>query len=321
MRGPRGVLRRCIGAVDLLIVLYFIGFFVLGFAQGTIRRLIGILSVLFSFLFAATLAAPLGQFLGDHWTQFVREYSYMVGFGTVFAASAIALALVVQSYYKPQQLFQKARFADEILGGFLGLVQAALIFGAVLIILDSFFLVPDIPHDPQELPFLRDFWTAIDNTQFAVWFRNVPDPRGLRSRRAVRARPDQGPLPAPLRPPSVFDRTVLAGPTLEAARALLGALLVRDDATGRRVGRIVEVEAYIGRGRSRLARPLWRDHPQPGHVRAARPGLRVPCLRDACLPQRRHRTRRFAGRAPRPRRRTAGRARADARRSDRTGSR
>ena len=40
---------------------------------------------------------------------------------------------------------------------------------------------------------------------------------------------------------------LLAGPTLEAGRVLLGAQLVRDDATGRRVGRIVEVEAYIGR--------------------------------------------------------------------------
>jgi DNA-3-methyladenine glycosylase len=32
----------------------------------------------------------------------------------------------------------------------------------------------------------------------------------------------------------------------EAARGLLGALLVRDGASGRRVGRIVEVEAYAG---------------------------------------------------------------------------
>ncbi len=162
-----------IGAIDLLIVLYFIAFFVLGFAQGTIRRLIGILSVLFSFLFAANLAEPLGLFLGDNWTQFVRPYSYMIGFGTVFSASVIALALVVQSYYKPQQLFQKARFADEILGAFLGLLQAALLFGAVLIILDTFFLIPGIPPDPQELPFLRDFWTALNDTQFALLFRNT----------------------------------------------------------------------------------------------------------------------------------------------------
>jgi DNA-3-methyladenine glycosylase len=45
-----------------------------------------------------------------------------------------------------------------------------------------------------------------------------------------------------------FSRAVLAGPTLDAAQALLGALLVRDatPTAERRVGRIVEVEAYIG---------------------------------------------------------------------------
>lgn len=161
-----------IGTVDLLIILYLIGFFVLGFAQGTIRRLIGIGSILFSFLFAASLSDTLGSFLADHWTQFPRSYSYMIGFGLVFASSAIALALIVQSYYKPQELFKKARFADEILGGILGLLQAALIFGAVLIILDTFFLIPGVPQDPQELPFLRDFWGGLDHTQFAILFRN-----------------------------------------------------------------------------------------------------------------------------------------------------
>ena len=162
-----------IGTVDLLLVLYFIGFFVLGFAQGTLRRLIGIGSILFSFLFAANVADPLGKFLGDNWTQFPRPYSYMIGFGTIFVASALALALVVQGYYKPQVLFQRARFADEILGGFLGLLQAAIIFAAVLIILDSFFRIPGIPVFPQELPLLRDFWGGLDNTQFALLFRDT----------------------------------------------------------------------------------------------------------------------------------------------------
>ena len=161
------------GTVDLLIVLYFIGFFVLGFAQGTIRRLLGIGAILFSFLFAANLADTLGQFLGDNWTQFPRSYSYMLGFGLIFSASAVALALIVQSYYRPQQLFQKARFADEIIGGFLGLFQAALFFAAVLVILDSFFRIPGLPVDAQELPFLREFWGGLDHTQFAVLFRNT----------------------------------------------------------------------------------------------------------------------------------------------------
>jgi uncharacterized membrane protein required for colicin V production len=160
------------GVVDLLLVLYFIGFFVLGFAQGTIRRLIGILSVLFSFLFAANLNPYLGAFLAENWEQYPRPYSYMIGFGTVFAASSIALALLAQSYYKPQQLFKRARFADEILGGFLGIIQAAIIFGAVLIILDTYFLIPDVPQFFAELPFLRGIWEGLDNTQFALLFRN-----------------------------------------------------------------------------------------------------------------------------------------------------
>jgi len=79
-----GTFLNGVSAADLVIVLYFLGFFVLGFAQGTIRRLLGIGSILFSFLFAANVAQPLGDFLGTNWTQFPREYSYMIGFATIF---------------------------------------------------------------------------------------------------------------------------------------------------------------------------------------------------------------------------------------------
>jgi DNA-3-methyladenine glycosylase len=47
-----------------------------------------------------------------------------------------------------------------------------------------------------------------------------------------------------------LSREILGGPTLDAARALIGAHLVREandgDPGARRIGRIVEVEAYIG---------------------------------------------------------------------------
>lgn len=162
-----------IATIDLLLVLYFMGFFVLGFAQGTIRRVIGIGSILFSFFLAANLAAPLGEFLGANWTQFPREYSYMVGFMTVFVAAALAFALVAQGWYKPQPLFEKARFVDEVLGGVLGVVQAGLILGFVVIILSTFFLIPGIAPDPQELPFLRDLWTALEGSRIVDTFQTT----------------------------------------------------------------------------------------------------------------------------------------------------
>ena len=160
-----------IKTIDLVIFLYMAGFFVLGFAQGTIRRLIGIGAILFSFYFAANVAEPLGNFLGANWTQFPKQYSYMVGFATVFGAATIAFAVVVQGFYKPQTLFEKARFVDELLGGVLGVIQAAIILGAVVIILDSFFRIPGIPRSSGELPVLRDLWTALDGSQVVAVFR------------------------------------------------------------------------------------------------------------------------------------------------------
>ena len=58
--------------------------------------------------------------------------------------------------------------------------------------------------------------------------------------------------PPPGRPAGAgrpFPREILAGDTVVAARAILGALLVRepeDPGGARRAGRIVEVEAYVG---------------------------------------------------------------------------
>ena len=159
--------------VDLLLVLFFMAFFVLGFAQGAIRRVIGIGAIMFSFLLAANLYEPLGSFLGNNWSQFSRQYSYMVGFGTVFVAAVISFALVAQGFYKPQPLFAKARWADEIIGGLLGLIEAGIILGAVIIILGSFFLIPGIAQDPQELLGLREIWTALETSRIVDYFQST----------------------------------------------------------------------------------------------------------------------------------------------------
>ena len=162
--------------VDLLLIGFFALFFILGFAQGTIRRLIGIGSILFSFLFAANLKSWLGAFLGDNWTQFSPQYGGMIGFLSVFVLGCLVFAILAQGFYKPQPLFQKARFADEILGGILGLIEAGLILLCFVVILDSFFRATGIPQDPDELPYLRELYNALNGSQIVIAFRETVIP-------------------------------------------------------------------------------------------------------------------------------------------------
>jgi uncharacterized membrane protein required for colicin V production len=155
---------RSINLFDVLVILVLFGFFILGFIQGTIRRLVGILSIVFSFFLAAQIQVPLGSFLADHWTQFPREYAVMIGFLVVFGAAVVAFSLVIQGTYKKAPLFANHSWLDELIGGVLGIVQGFLLLLFLTIILDQFFRLPGFPVDSDELPFLRDFWNAINNS-------------------------------------------------------------------------------------------------------------------------------------------------------------
>ena len=160
-----------INRFDLLVVLFLLGMFVLGFVQGTIRRLLGLASMLFSFLLAANLRDSLGAYLAGNWNQFPDEYAVLIGFGTVFIAATIAFTLVIQGFYHHQPLFEKANFVDEVIGGFLGILQGLFLIAFVIIILDSFFFIRTIPESGSELPFLRGFHQFLDDSTTAEIFR------------------------------------------------------------------------------------------------------------------------------------------------------
>jgi uncharacterized membrane protein required for colicin V production len=161
-----------INRFDLLVVLFLGGMFVLGFVQGTIRRVLGLASMLFSFLLAASLRDSLGAFLASNWNQFPDEYAVMIGFGTVFIAATIAFTLVIQGFYHHQPLFEKANFVDEVIGGLLGILQGLFLIGFMIIILDSFFSITSIPESGAELPFLRGFHEFLDGSTTADIFRS-----------------------------------------------------------------------------------------------------------------------------------------------------
>ncbi len=164
---------------DLLVVFVLMAMFILGFIQGTIRRLLGIAAILFSFLVAVNLREPLGEFLVNNWSHLRPEYSMMIGFGTVFVAASIAFTVVIQAFYKKAPLFEKYTVVDELLGGTLGVVQGVIILGAMMIILDSVFEIPGVPETPTELPFLREIHDAYDGSGTAALMRGTVIPSFL----------------------------------------------------------------------------------------------------------------------------------------------
>jgi len=158
---------------DVLFIVVLLGAFVLGFIQGTIRRLLGIASMLFSFLLAASLRDILGQFFAQNWTQFPRQYSYLVAFLGMFLVFTLAFSLVIQGFYRKTPLLASSTIVDEVLGGLLGIVQAILLVGFIIVILDSYFRLPGIVADPDELPFIRPFFQAYDTSSTASLFRTT----------------------------------------------------------------------------------------------------------------------------------------------------
>jgi len=151
-----------VNVFDVVVVLYLFGWFIAGFVQGTVRRVVGTASIVFSFFLAAQLHVPLGDFLARNWVQFPREYSIMLGFLTVFVAAVVAFTLVIQGTYRKAPLFGDKPVVDEVLGGVVGILQGFLLLLFVTIILDQYFLYTNLPKDEDEIGFLRSFWESLN---------------------------------------------------------------------------------------------------------------------------------------------------------------
>jgi uncharacterized membrane protein required for colicin V production len=159
---------------DLVIFLALLAMFVVGYAQGTVRRLLGIAAILFAIVLGAQLRQPLGQYLANEWTALSSSYSYMVAFGAVFTAAAVTLSLGIQLTYRPAPLFPKYPVLDEILGGILGVIEGIIILIAILLILDPYY-TQDLVRERVglgEFTLLRDIHKFLDASLTAEILRN-----------------------------------------------------------------------------------------------------------------------------------------------------
>jgi uncharacterized membrane protein required for colicin V production len=151
---------------DLVILLALLAMFIVGYAQGIVRRLLGIGAILFSLFLAAQTRQPVGQYLADQWTTIPQSYSYMVAFGAVFVAAAVAISLGIQLAYRPAPVFEKYPVLDEILGGLLGVVEGLIILVAVFLILDPHYNLPAVRDKVGlgEFTLLRTLHDLLDDT-------------------------------------------------------------------------------------------------------------------------------------------------------------
>ena len=161
---------------DLVIALALLAMFIVGYAQGVVRRLLGIGAIIFSLILAAILRPTVGGYLANEWTSIIPQYSFMVGFGAVFVAAAVTLSLGIQLSYRPAPLFPKYPVLDELLGGLLGVIEGFLFLVAFLIITDPYFKIVGDQVGRGEFGLLRTLHEYIDPTLTADVLRHTVIP-------------------------------------------------------------------------------------------------------------------------------------------------
>lgn len=156
---------------DILVAFFVAGFFVAGYIQGTLRRVLGLAIALLSLLLALNLRDPLGAWLAQYWTHLPKPYVYMLAFGGSALTIYLAGSVTVQVFYRRTLLFAKAHLVDEVIGGILGALQALLLVGMLILVLDSYYALPGNPPSLNELGILRDIYNFYASSQVVDLFR------------------------------------------------------------------------------------------------------------------------------------------------------
>jgi hypothetical protein len=169
---------------DLVFILFLFGMFVLGFIQGTIRRVLGLASILFAFLLAGQLRQPLGAFLADNWTQFRPSAANDALLG--WCSCSPILSVIIQSF---TAALLSSRACHEILGGIIGSSGRSVGIGIVILTRTS---SSRVPRSTLELlrPAIFDLYDHGDGA-----LPRRAHPGRFRPARAARPRRDQGLLP------------------------------------------------------------------------------------------------------------------------------
>ena len=161
-----------LNAIDVVLLLLFAGAFLLGFFQGVVRQLLGIVAWFFAFALAANLRDPLGSWLGQYWTFFPQGYVGMIAFLVLLVTFLVASNIAIQVAYKRTPIFARMSFLDEVLGGVLAIGLAVLIISTVYIVLRTYYGGSGGLQGSNDVPFLTELYLALDGSAIVGGLRS-----------------------------------------------------------------------------------------------------------------------------------------------------
>jgi uncharacterized membrane protein required for colicin V production len=156
--------------IDLFVVLCLAAGVFAGFTQGIIRTLLNCLVVLIAFVVASILRDPLFELL-TFWQAFTPEFRLEIVYAVLF------VAVLVGGWFAVRAIWQRSRLPipkslDEIGGGILGVLFAALVITFLMVVLDAFYTTaPDAATAGSGL--LQDLYDALNASILVEFFRTA----------------------------------------------------------------------------------------------------------------------------------------------------
>jgi uncharacterized membrane protein required for colicin V production len=149
---------------DIVIVLVAMAMFVVGWFQGALRQLIGIVAFLLAFLLAANLREPLGDFLARNWTFWDREFNHMLALLGLWIAFSVTLQIGIQAFYRRLVISRRLLILDELLGGLLGAFQVFLVIALLTLTFDSYYLATPPPVAGHDVAWARSIESLLKDS-------------------------------------------------------------------------------------------------------------------------------------------------------------
>ena len=149
---------------DLLFLGIFAAFVIGGFRSGFIRRLAGLIYMAISFVLGAYLRGPVGAIVVGFFPDIPKQYADMVGYTAAFTVLVFAFNLFSNVILRRVAVQGLSKAMDKGLGAVFGVVEAALICSAVIVILHTYSTEVVSIEKLSGLKVLKDVADGIDKS-------------------------------------------------------------------------------------------------------------------------------------------------------------